>query len=131
MQNSNESKATNEKRRKYNEETPEKVKAWRETTYTNFLEKNGYTVIKNRPARKTYTPEQVEEMREARTTQGRKGCKAVRINMAFSPEVHKFIRTMARVRGESITDFVEHVFKQHMAENIDLYEAAQSFKEVM
>lgn len=77
--------------------------------------------------RKTYTEEQAQEMREAGTTQGRKGCKAVRINMAFPPEMHDFIRTMARVRGESITDFTNHVFAQYMKDNADLYERAKAF----
>jgi len=79
--------------------------------------------------RKTYTAEQAQEMREAGTTQGRKGCKAVRINMAFTPEVHEYIRTMARVRGESVTDFTNFVFKQSMEINADLYEKAKAFKE--
>ncbi len=77
--------------------------------------------------RKTYTEEQAQEMREAGTTQGRKGCKAVRINMAFPPEMHDFIRTMARVRGESITDFTNFVFSQYMKDNADLYERAKAF----
>lgn len=129
MQNSNESKATKEYhreyRKKYNKENPEKVKTWKETTYSNFLKKNGYSISK----RKTYSPEEEQEMREAGTTQGRKGCKAVRINMAFSPSVHAYIRTMARVRGESVSEFTEHVFRLSMEENKELYELAQSFKE--
>lgn len=32
---------------------------------------------------------------QADATQGRKGCKAIRINMAFSPEIHEYIKVMA------------------------------------
>lgn len=78
--------------------------------------------------RRTYTAEEVQEMREAGTTQGRKGCKAVRINMSFSPSVHAYIRTMARVRGESVSEFTEHVFRLSMEENKELYERAKNFK---
>lgn len=78
--------------------------------------------------REGYTEERAQEMREAGTTQGRKGCKAVRINMAFTPEVHEYIKTMARVRGESVTDFTNFVFRQSMKENADLYEQAKQFQ---
>ena len=79
--------------------------------------------------RKTYTEQEVEQMRAAGATQGRKGCKALRINMAFSPEVHASIKTMARVRGETVTEFTEYVFRQNMEANKDLYEMAKTFKD--
>ena len=79
--------------------------------------------------RKVYSEKEAQEMREAGTTQGRKGCKAVRINMAFSPDLYDYIRTMARVRGESVTKFTNFVFRQSMAENETLYKKAQEFKE--
>ena len=78
--------------------------------------------------RKVYTEEEAQAMREAGTTQGRKGCKAIRINMAFTPEIHEYIRTMARVRGESVTDFTNYVFKQSMEDNTALYEQAKAFQ---
>ena len=78
--------------------------------------------------RKAYTGEQAEAMREAGTTQGRKGCKAIRINMAFTPEVHEYIKTMARVRGESITEFTNYIFRQSMEQNAALYAQARAFK---
>ena len=79
--------------------------------------------------RKAYSAEQAQEMRQAGTTQGRKGCKAVRINMAFTPDIHEYIKTMARVRGESVTDFTNYVFRQSMEENAELYEKAKAFQE--
>lgn len=79
--------------------------------------------------REVYTEQQVQEMRQAGTTQGRKGCKAVRINMAFTPDIHEYIKTMARVRGESVTDFTNYVFRQSMEENAELYEKAKAFQE--
>lgn len=79
--------------------------------------------------RKVYSEQQAQEMRQAGTTQGRKGCKAIRINMAFSPEIHEYIKVMARVRGESVTDFTNYVFRQSMEENAELYEKAKAFQE--
>ena len=79
--------------------------------------------------RTPYSEEKAQEMREAGTTQGRKGCKLIRINMAFSPEVHTYIKTMARVRGETITEFTNWVFRQSMEINDKLYQEAKIFRE--
>ena len=49
--------------------------------------------------------------------------------MAFSPEVHEYIKTMARVRGESITDFTNYIFTRSMEENAEVYQRAKEFKE--
>lgn len=73
--------------------------------------------------------DELREIREAGKTQGRKGCKAIRFNMAFTPTVYEYIKTMARVRGESVTDFTNYVFVQSMEENAELYEKAKQFTE--
>lgn len=77
--------------------------------------------------RKVYNAQEAQEMREAGTTQGRKGCKMTRINMAFSESVYDYIHTMARIRGESITQFTNHVFQQSMTNNQAVYEQAKGF----
>ena len=82
-----------------------------------------------RKERKTYTEQEQQEFRAAGATKGRKGCKAIRINMAFSPEVHEYIKTMARVRGESITDFTNYIFTRSMEDNAEVYKRAKEFKE--
>ena len=81
-----------------------------------------------RKERKTYTEQEQQKFRDEGKTKGRKGCKAIRINMAFTPDIHEYITTMARVRGESITAFTNYVFTRSMAENADLYEQAKAFK---
>jgi hypothetical protein len=58
-------------------------------------------------------------------TQGRKGCKAVRINMAFSPENYEFIRIMARVTGKTMTEFANLTIAKYREEHPELYEKAQ------
>ena len=83
-----------------------------------------------RKPRKTYTDEEKAQFMAEGKTKGRKDCKAIRINMAFAPAVHEYIKTMARVRGESITDFTNKVFEQHMKENAEVYERAKAFKDM-
>ena len=85
--------------------------------------------IPRRSRSKAPTLDEIQQAREQGKTQGRKGVKAVRINMAFSPEVHDYIKTMARVRGESVTEFTNYVFRQSMEENADLYDRAKEFKD--
>lgn len=84
---------------------------------------------RTRKPRKTYTEQEQQEFMAAGATKGRKGCKAIRINMAFTPDVHDYIKTMARVRGESITDFTNYIFARSMEENREIYERAKAFKE--
>jgi hypothetical protein len=84
---------------------------------------------RTRKPRKTYTEQEQQEFMAAGATKGRKGCKAIRINMAFTPDVHDYIKTMARVRGESITDFTNYIFGRSMEENREIYERAKAFKE--
>lgn len=76
----------------------------------------------------TATAEQAQLAKEQGRTQGRKGCKAVRINMAFTPATHLYIKTMARVRGQTISEFTAEVFAQHLKENASVYEMAKTFR---
>ena len=51
--------------------------------------------------------------REYGTTQGRKGQKAKRINMAFSDKNHEFITKESRKQGMSATAFVNMILDQY------------------
>lgn len=84
---------------------------------------------RTRRPRKTYTEQEQQEFMAAGATKGRKGCKAIRINMAFAPEVHEYIRVMARVRGETITEFTNYIFTRSMEENAETYRKAREFME--
>jgi len=46
-------------------------------------------------------------------TQGRKGEKAPRINMAFSPDNHSYLRFESRRQGMSITEFANMIIAQY------------------
>lgn len=86
------------------------------------------------PKRKKDTPPTAEEIQLAREqgrTRGRKGVKALRINMAFTPEVHDYIRTMAQVRGQTVTQFTEAVFRKSMEDNAQIYEQVKAFQKIL
>lgn len=69
--------------------------------------------------------EQAERAAELRT-QGRKGCKATRINMAFTPENHEFIKIMSRIHGKTMTEFANLVIERYREEHPKTYEEAKS-----
>lgn len=85
------------------------------------------TAPKRKP-RKTYNAQEAAEIMQTMKTSGRKGLKLPRINLAFSPENYEYIQIMSRVRGESMTDFVNIALRQHMDEHRDLYEKAIEFR---
>lgn len=65
----------------------------------------------------TQQEQEVQEINTTSTisfgaTQGKKGHKAPRINMAFSPENHAWIKTRSRQLGISATDFVNTILER-------------------
>lgn len=83
---------------------------------------------KERKERKTYNAQEAQEALEALKTQGRKGLAAPRINLAFTPTIYDYIKTMSAVRGESMTEFINFILQQNLDNNIDLYLKAKEFK---
>lgn len=81
-----------------------------------------------RKQRKEYTEEEAKEFANNLQTSGRKGVKLPRINLAFAPDVYDYITTMSRVRGENMTQFINHVLKQYMQDHMDIYEKAIEFR---
>lgn len=69
--------------------------------------------------------EEKAERAASMRTQGKKGCKAVRINMAFTPDNHDFIKTMARVTGKNMTEFTNIVIERYRTEHPEKYEDAK------
>lgn len=78
--------------------------------------------------RKTYTEQDAQQYLDAQDTSGRKGLKLPRINMAFSPQNYDYIQTMARVRGETLTTFVNRILDESREKNNELYQSAIEFR---
>lgn len=77
-------------------------------------------------AQDTPTPQEIREAQEAQRTQGRRGFKAMRINMAFSPSNSDYIRVMAAIRGMTMTAFVNDVMAREVERNGETYRAAKA-----
>lgn len=81
-----------------------------------------------RKERRTYNEEEALQMMQALKTAGRKGVKLPRINVAFAPQTYDYITTMSRVRGETMTAFVNKIILEHMQEHRELYDKALEFR---
>ncbi len=83
---------------------------------------------KQRKSRKTYNALEAEELKETLNTAGRKGVKLPRINMAFTPANYKFLKIMAQVRGQNLTEFLNDIIKEAREIHADIYEKAIEFR---
>jgi len=81
----------------------------------------------NKGQQGTADAEEITERAEALKTQGRKGCKAVRINMAFTPSNHEFIKVMARASGKTMTEFTNLVIAAYQREHPEIMGQAAAF----
>lgn len=79
--------------------------------------------------RRIWTEEDGAEYKEELKTSGRKGLKLDRINMAFTPSNHEYITTMARVRGQTLTQFVNDIIAKSKEDNAELYKQALAFRD--
>lgn len=75
----------------------------------------------------TASPQEVTERQEALQTQGRKGAKAIRINMAFTPSNHEFIKVMSKASGKTMTEFTNLVVAAYQREHPEIMEQAHAF----
>lgn len=71
------------------------------------------------------TPTEKAERAAKLKTQGRKGCQAIRINMAFTPENHEYIKVMAKITGRTMTEFANLAIQKYREEHPDLYTKAK------
>lgn len=77
---------------------------------------------------KIYTREEAVKFLEDMKTSGRKGLKLPRINMAFTPQIYDYCKTMAQVSGISVTAFINLALDTHLQQHKDIYEKALEFR---
>ena len=75
----------------------------------------------------TASPEEQEARAQNLQTQGRKGCKATRINMAFAPDNYEFVKVMAKASGHTMTEFTNMVIAAYRREHPEIMEQANDF----
>ena len=78
--------------------------------------------------RRTYSEAEAKEFMDSLRTAGRKGVKLPRINLAFSPELYDYVRTMSKVSGMTLTEFVNREVQKSLNEDRTIYEKAIEFR---
>lgn len=78
--------------------------------------------------RRTYSEQETADLMSQFRTSGHKGVKLPRINLAFAPDTYEYIQTMAQVRGQSMTTFVDHIVRKSMEDNKEIYLKALEFR---
>lgn len=125
--------ARNAYRRDWVKRNPEKVKAIQERYWTKKAEYEELPKAAEpqtaKGQQKAASPEEAKMRASQMRTQGRKGCKAVRINMALTPENHDFVTIAARASGQNMTKFVNFIIEKFRLEHQDAYKQAKQFIE--
>ena len=92
-----------------------------------------YNAIEQATSRKgqqgNASPQEAAERAANLQTQGRKGCKAIRINMAFTPDNHEFIKVMAKISGKTMTEFTNLVIERYRSEHPEIFDQAKAIIE--
>lgn len=85
----------------------------------------------NGSQRKTYTEEEAATFMDELKTSGRKGVKLPRINMAFKPVLYDYIKTMSKMTGLTMTEFINQEMQKSYDENKDVYDQALALRKKM
>lgn len=87
------------------------------------------TALSTKGQQGVVSKEEAEARAAALRTQGRKGCKAMRINMAFTPENYDFIKAGASLYHMTMTEFCNKVIAAYSKENPKIKEEGNAFLE--
>lgn len=74
------------------------------------------------------TTEERTSILQATGAAGRKAEKLPHINMAFAPDVYKYIQIMSRVHGVSMTQFTNLAVKEYAKNHEDLYARVEELR---
>ena len=77
-----------------------------------------------RKDRKTYTEAEAETFKETLKTAGHKGVSLPRINLAFTPANYDYVKTMAKISGLTMTEFINKIMDEHREAHGELYKQA-------
>ena len=76
----------------------------------------------------TASAEEAAERAATGRTQGRKGCKAERVNIAFRTDNHSFLKYGARAYGMNMTEFMNTVMEKYRQEHPEAQAKADEIK---
>ena len=75
----------------------------------------------------TASPQEQHQRRQEGRTQGRKGCRVKRLNLAFYEGNYEFIRVMSKATGRTMTQFTNLIIEAYRNEHPEMMQQAQAF----
>lgn len=88
---------------------------------TSFTLNEAVKATKRTGSQTPATEEEAEARKALMQTRGRKGVHLPRINMAFTPENHEYIKTMAFITGQTMTEFLNDIITEYRAQYDENY----------
>lgn len=98
--------------------------------YTNKLKNvSNKFFTEAQQVRDEHEVQEVRQAQQVQQTQGKKGFKMQRINMAFTPDNMDFIRIMAKIKGQTMTQFVNSILDQEREAKAEVFQEAKKLLE--
>ena len=92
------------------------------------MAKKDFSTMNTAPVYETITAATTEAPKEPDRRPGRKPTENTeRLSLAVKPELAEYVRTMARITGRTINDFIILALEQNRESNAALYTEAQKF----
>ena len=88
---------------------------------TSFTLNEAVKATKRTGSQTPATEEEAEARKALMQTRGRKGVHLPRINMAFTPENHEYIKTMALITGQTMTEFLNNIIAEYRVQYDENY----------
>lgn len=79
--------------------------------------------------RRTYDKQEAADFMSDLKTAGRKGLHLPRVNLAFTPEMYDYVRTMSKISGQTYTEFINKILQAHKAEHEAIYKQALKIRD--
>ena len=92
-------------------------------TYTDI--ENAAAEGTERKPRREYTQFEAQALAMEGRTQGRKGASMPRFNISLTPQNAEFVRTMARISGTPVTQYIDTIITKYRQDNNEIYEKAR------
>lgn len=84
-----------------------------------------------RKQQSTATLKEQAERKDTMRTQGRKGCKAARLNISINPKNKEFLNFLSRATGKPITHLINEIVDEYRQQHPEVMEAAQAVIEAL
>ncbi len=77
----------------------------------------------------TASPEEAEERARLGITRGRKGTRMPKLNVALWADNYQYVKTVSRVVGVSMNDFINQIIQQHSERHPEILQQALDIME--